>query len=494
MLRWTTVGCVLAGFILALTATQQEANAVTRKPDKPNIILINMDNFGYGELGCYGGGITRGAPTPRIDRLAREGLRLTNFNVEAQCTPSRAALMTGRYAKRTGNASVPMFSDYYGLTQWEYTMAEMLSDAGYVTAMYGKWHLGNYEGRYPNDQGFDEWYGAPNSTDESAWPSQPRFMALVNEKVHPMMTSTQLLEGRKGEKSKEIAEWTLEQRREMDMVLTEKTMDFMQRQVKKDKPFFVYLPYTLTHYPVMPSKEFQDKSGNGLWGDVLMQIDYNIGRLLDTIDKLGIKDDTIFIFTADNGAEMNPGYQGWAGPWSGTYFTAREGSLRVPFIMRWPGKVPADAASNEIVHQMDLFTTFARIAGGKVPTDRIIDGVDQTDFFLGQQKRSNRDGFVIYVGEDIFGAKWRNYKMLTKHVIGGPGYESREWGYGNVVNGLAFYDLYADPREAYPWTKDTPVQFWRRFPLTKLVADHAKSLAAEPPIKPGTQDPYVPPK
>jgi len=152
---------------------------------KPNIVLIFMDNFGYGELGVYGGGITRGAPTPRIDTLAEEGIRLTNFNVEAQCTPSRSALMTGRYAIRSGNGSVPITTGMYGLTQWEITMAEMLSDAGYATGMFGKWHLGHTKGRFPTNQGFDEWYGIPNSTDESLWPDQPQFNEVVKENLSP---------------------------------------------------------------------------------------------------------------------------------------------------------------------------------------------------------------------------------------------------------------------------------------------------------------------
>lgn len=160
-----------ASFVVAPAHAQSGAE----QTNKPNIVLINMDNFGYGELGVYGGGITRGAPTPRIDELASEGFRLTNFNVEAQCTPSRAALMTGRYAVRTGNGSVPLTVADYGLTKWEYTMPEMLSDAGYATGMFGKWHLGQSKGRYPTDQGFDEWYGIPNSTDESLWPAQQDF-------------------------------------------------------------------------------------------------------------------------------------------------------------------------------------------------------------------------------------------------------------------------------------------------------------------------------
>ncbi len=148
---------------------------VFAEDEKPNIVLVFMDNFGWGEPGFNGGGIVRGAATPRMDRLASEGLRLTNFNVEVQCTPSRSALNTGRYAIRSGNGTVPMGEGEYGLVQWEVTMAEMLSDAGYATGMYGKWHLGRTKGRFPTDQGFDEWYGVPNSTDESVYSSLPGF-------------------------------------------------------------------------------------------------------------------------------------------------------------------------------------------------------------------------------------------------------------------------------------------------------------------------------
>jgi arylsulfatase len=153
---------VAASAVVALLAGSASAQDA-----KPNVLLINMDNLGYGELGVYGGGVTRGGSTPRLDKLAAEGLRLTSFNVEAQCTPSRTALMTGRHAVRTGNASVPVDNEVYGLVQWEYTMAEMFSDAGYATAAFGKWHLGDRPGRFPTDQGFDEWWGIANSTDES---------------------------------------------------------------------------------------------------------------------------------------------------------------------------------------------------------------------------------------------------------------------------------------------------------------------------------------
>jgi arylsulfatase A-like enzyme len=185
---------------------------------QPNIVLILMDNLGYGELGVYGGGILRGAPTPRIDELAGEGARLLNFNVEAQCTPSRAALITGRYAVRTGNGSVPIHTPRYGLVQWEITLSKMLSEAGYATGAFGKWHLGHTEGRFPTDQGFDEWYGIPNSTDEAYWPDNPLFRPASN----PFATAEHVMEGKKGEIPEKVKVYDLDVRRVIDREITDK--------------------------------------------------------------------------------------------------------------------------------------------------------------------------------------------------------------------------------------------------------------------------------
>jgi arylsulfatase len=454
---------------------------------RPNIVLIFMDNFGYGELGVYGGGITRGAPTPRIDSLAEEGIRLTNFNVEAQCTPSRSALMTGRYAIRSGNGSVPITTGMYGLTQWEITMAEMLSDAGYVTGMFGKWHLGHTKGRFPTDQGFDEWYGIPNSTDESLWPDQPQFNEVVKENLSPFAVPEYVYEGNKGSDPKKVKVYDSELRPEIDRECTDRAKDFIKRQAEAGKPFFAFRPYTQTHMPVIPSKEFAGRSGNGDWGDVLMQIDVYTGELLDTLDELGIADNTIFIFTSDNGPEMLPGHNGWSGPWRGSYFTGLEGSLRVPFIMRWPGKIPAGMVSNEIVHEMDLFPTLANIAGGTVPNDREIDGVDQSEFFLGKKNKSNRDGLIVYVGNELFGIKWRNWKMMFQEVERGTD-ERKTFDFPR------FFNLYSDPKEEYPLTKATAGHFWVRWPMSELLKAHLASLKREPPIISGTPDPYTPAK
>ena len=450
---------------------------------KPNIVLVLMDNLGWGELGVYGGGIIRGAPTPRLDQLASEGFRALNFNVEAQCTPSRAALMTGRYAVRTGNGTVPLFTPIYGLTQWEVTLAEMLSDAGYATAAFGKWHLGDSPGRYPTDRGFDQWYGIPNSTDESFWPQSPRF----RPESSPLAKFEYVMEGRNGETPKEVKVYDLDARQMIDAELTERAIDFMHREVTAHKPFFVYIPYTQVHFPNLPEPAFKGKTRNGDFADVLMQTDAYVGRLLDAIDNMGVRDNTVFIFTSDNGPEMFAPYYGFSGPWRGTYFTAMEGSLRVPFLIRWPGHIPAGTISNEIIHEMDLFPTLSRIAGGKLPNDRIIDGVDQLDFLTGNQQQSNRDSVIIYVGNDLFGVKWRNWKMMMKTLSAGYGEAVSEY------NTPLFFDLLVDPKEEHPTDPRIVEDLWVRFPLTKALADHLASLKKEPPIPPGTLDPYVPP-
>ena len=453
--------------------------------EKPNIVLIFLDNFGYGEPGFNGGGVLRGAPTPKMDKLATEGLRLTNFNVEVQCTPSRSAIMTGRYAIRSGNGTVPLGEGVYGLVQWEVTMAEMLSDVGYATGMYGKWHLGRTKGRFPTDQGFDEWYGIPNSTDESVYTSLLGF-------EESNLPETYVMESTKGKEPKKVRPYRLDYRPIIDRDLTDKAMDFMERQAKAEKPFFVYLPYTATHFPTMPHPDYDGKTGNGAWADLLTQIDDYTGELLDKIDELGIKDNTIFIFTADNGPEANDpngtsitnetAYHGTAGPWRGTLFTGYEGALRVPFVIRWPGKIAAGHASDEIVHAMDLFPTLAGIVGGKVPNDRAIDGIDVSDFFLGKKTESGRDGFIVYMGNDIFGVKWKNWKLHFK--------EQEAWnGVLKTYTMPRIYNLYSDPQERenvlFPHT-------WVPKAALGQLVEHKMSFAKYPPIKAAQKDPYVP--
>ncbi|SHN87142.1 arylsulfatase [Bradyrhizobium erythrophlei] len=442
----------------------------------PNILFMLVDNLGYGELGVYGGGATRGAPTPRIDRLASEGLRLTNMNMEAQCTPSRSAILTGRYAIRSGTHSVPFGGVADGLTQWEVTLAESLSAAGYATALNGKWHLGSHNGRLPNDQGFDEWYGIPRITDEAMWPGSPGYSPNI-------MPPEQIMEGRKGEPSRDVKIYDLEQRRLIDAEITRRSIAFMERQARTKKPFFAYATLTQPHLPTLPNPAFVGKTGNGDWADMLAEMDHNVGEMLDAVDRLGIRDETIVIFASDNGPEFLRDWEGWAGPWKGQYFTAWEGGIRVPFLIRWPGKVPAGRVSDEIVHAVDLFPTLAKFAGAEVPKDRPIDGVDQSDFFTGKTEKSARDGILIWCADRLQAVKWKNFKV---HF-----YQQETMVSPPVKLAIPLlFNLYTNPRE----DQDKQItDSWIFGPVLKMVGEFEASTKKYPLIAMGTPDPYVPP-
>ena len=469
--------------LLALTAFM--SGQAQTSSEKPNIILIYMDNFAYGELGSYGGGITRGAATPQIDKLADEGFRSTNFNVEAQCTPSRANLMTGRYAIRTGCTSVPGDLNIpYGLTQWAYTMPEMLSDAGYSTAMYGKWHLGNRPGRFPTDQGFDEWWGIPNSSNIAEWVDNPRVPKELVSKV----PTPEILTAVKNGIPTSVKSFDLKQKAAMDGELTDMTIGYINKHAKDKKPFFVFLPYTNTHIPRIPSPEFDGKTGNGAGADILLQTDTYVGRIMKSLKDNGIDDNTIVIFTSDNGGDFYED-NSFPGMWRGTYFTGLEGSLRVPFIIRWPGKIPARSVSNEILLSADLMVTLAEVAGGTLPTDRIYDGKNELDFLMGKKDKSEQEVVIAYVADQIHAVKWRNWKGAFKGL---------DQGYGTPVMEYpipVFYDLYSDPREEKPYSKEAlQGNSWIVSPIMMSLRAHLKTLEEEPPIKTGTVDPYTPVK
>jgi arylsulfatase len=439
------------------------ASSFVGAANKPNIVLVLMDNFGYGEVGVYGGGILRGAPTPRIDSIAAEGFQLTNYNVEAECTPSRAALMTGRYGIRTRQRPEgPPRGVWYGITAWEITLAEMLTALGYATGMFGKWHLGAAEGRYPTDQGFDEWYGIPKSSDQAFWPDSDSFQDDAGVELTRVMTST------RNQKPKKHEVYGRAKRATIDREITDHAIDFIKRKANAGQPFFAFLPYTQTHEPVDAHPDFKGTTRNGSFADVLAQTDAYVGELLDTVDELGLKHNTIFIFTSDNGREGIRRSFGFTGPWRGTMFSPWEGSLRVPFLVRYPGKIPAGRVSNDIVHAIDIFPTLANFVGGDIPRDRVLDGVDQSTFLTGKSPASARESMVIYIGNHLFGAKWRNWKMLNKE-IDSESYAIQEMAYPS------FYNLIVDPKEEEPekfYLDDT----WVDVPLEKVVEEHVASI------------------
>jgi len=444
---------------------------------KPNVVVMLVDNLGWGEIGTYGGGVLRGAQTPRLDALADEGMKLLNFNVEPQCTPSRSALMTGRHPIRSGTTKV-VWGMLYGLTQWEKTLPELFTEAGYSTGMFGKWHLGDTNGRFPTDQGFDEWYGIPNTTDESLFYSSRNF----DEKIAKV---PYIMEGERGEKVSQVKPYTIENRRLIDEELTLRTIDFMERKVKDKEPFFAYIPFTQPHIPTLPHPDFEGRTGNGNYADVIEEIDYRAGQILDALKRLGIDDNTIVVWTSDNGPEEAAGHHGTAGFWRGHYFSALEGSLRTSFMIRWPENIPSGSVSNEIVHITDLLPTFAKVAGYQVPKDRIIDGKDQLNFFLGKQEASNREGFPVYNGDDLFAYKWRNFKI---HFV------EQDGMFGSIrkLNFPRGHNLILDPKELYPIDGNNASEGWALPYVSSKIVDFNKSLHLEPPIPLGTPDPYVP--
>jgi len=449
--------------------------AESKTAKRPNIVLVLADNLGWGELGCYGGGILRGAPTPRIDQLASEGLRLTNFNVESDCVPTRSALMTGRHPIRTGAIQSVPAGLPQGLIPWEITLAQLLSGRDYATGIYGKWHLGDRPGRYPHERGFDEWYGIPRTTNESMFTSSPGF----DPKVVPL---PYVMEGRAGGKARNVGVYDLDMRRRIDAELVARARRFMRRQVRAKQPFFCYVPLTQLHYPTIPHLDFAGRTGAGDFADSMVEMDYRVGQLLDEVDALRVREQTLFIFASDNGPEFRRPWRGTAGPWTGTYHTSMEGALRAPCMMRWPGEIPSSGVSNEIVHVTDLYPTLARVAGAGLPRDRPIDGVDQLDFLRGRRAKSAREGFVYYIKQELRAAKWRDWKM---HIVwepepnAGPNHLETPW----------IFNLLRDPKEE----TDVGNQYsWVRRPLRVLINEFQESLKAHPPIAPGAPDDHVP--
>ena len=247
--------------------------------DKPNIVYFHVDNLGYGELGCYGGGILRGADTKRSDQFARQGFQLLNYVPGVQCTASRTALMTGRHAMRTGNHTVAMAGAESGIVAWERTLGDVFSDGGYATMCLGKWHIGDCDGRWPSDHGFDTWYGPPHSYDEALWETDPWYV-LGRDPVAYM------LEGRKGEKLEQRPKLTFDVKVNADVEYKKRAFGFMEENAKSKRPFFLYFNDSLMHMPVTPRDEYKGKSGNGDFADCLLQLDGDFGELLDKIEAL----------------------------------------------------------------------------------------------------------------------------------------------------------------------------------------------------------------
>lgn len=448
--------------------------SIVNAQSKPNIVLIFPDNIGIGEVSSYGG--NRGVPTPNIDKLGSEGIRLTNFNVEYSCTPSRIAILTGRYAARAGD-------DYYaGTTLWENTIAEHLQSAGYATAHFGKWDLGadNWLGkREPTQQGFDEWYGIPGTS---------HFSQFTSMKGYPKdLKIPYVWEGVKGQISTKVKPFDLEARRVIDREAAEKSVNFIKKHAEKKQPFFLYYPMTQLHFPALPHPDKAGTTDAGDMGDAMADVDFNVGLILKELKRLGIENNTLVIWCTDNGAEMRRPWRGTSGPWRGYYNSAMEGGVRTPCIIRWPGHIKAGQVSNDILHEVDLLPTIAAAVGiSDIPAqDRIIDGVNQLPFLTGSQKHSSRESAIFMNRQGgVMAVKWRDWKFWYNFKTEMPDPEPD--------NQIRLFDLRVDPQEEidvkdhYPWVIGI---------MDSIVRDYELSLIKHPRVtaQANEADPYLPP-
>lgn len=464
---WVKVCIVFAVFAMmcATTPLKAEANQLKKKP---NIVFVLVDNWGFGDISVQGSLV----PTPHIDKLASEGLRLTNYNVESQCTPTRSAIHTGRMPIRSGTHKVT-YGLPYGMASWEYTIAELLSDTGYKTALIGKWHLGDREGRIPTDQGYDEWrVGIMNTTDEAGYSAAPQWDPKLMGQPYAYQST-------RGKAAEKLFPLTVKDRGEIDQKITDESVAYIKRHAKGDKPFYLYVGLTQVHPPMVASKQFDNASKAGVYSDILMQVDHHVGMMLDAVDEAGIGDDTIFILTGDNGTIENV-LGGSNGVFRGG-FTGYEGGMRTVGMLRWPKTIEAGRVSDEIVASQDWLPTLAKIVDAEnlVPTDRPIDGVDQSDFMIGKKETSNREHIACYIGDDVFSFKWRNFKihMQTAEDLFAP------------VQRYIFpvvYDVKNDPGEHVNlMVEDKFAYSWVYIPMGRILGAAHMSMVEYPNIKPG---------
>lgn len=421
-------------------------NNKTQIKGSPNIVLIVADDMGYGDLGSFG---ATQYSTPNLDELATEGVRFTDFYVsQPVCSASRAAILTGCYSNRVGITGALGPHSEIGLNPDESTIADLLKKAGYNTAAIGKWHLGHQKEFLPLQQGFDEFLGLPYSND-----MVPFFYdgtRNIPEAYKRKLTYPELPLIKGNDKIRELK--TLKDQDILTTLYTETAIDFIERS--KDTPFFLYFAHSMPHVPLAVSSKFKGKSEQGLYGDVIMEIDWSVGQIMKTLEKNGISKNTLVIFTSDNGPWLNFGnHAGSTGGLREGKGTTFEGGQRVPCIMRWPGIIPEGLISNKLATTMDLLPTVVSIAGAAFPNKKI-DGVDILPLMKGDKDANPRKSLYYYYGKNsleavsdgewklIFPHKYRSYNLMPG-INGLPG----EYGKGEI--GLELYDMRRDPGERY---------------------------------------------
>ncbi len=455
---------------------------------KPNFVVINIDDLGYADVGAFGSTLNR---TPHIDRMAEQGLRLTHFYAAPSCSPSRAALMTGCYPKRVlpiPNVLFPVAS--VGLNPEEVTMAEVLRDAGYRTACIGKWHLGDQLPFLPTEQGFDYFVGLPYSNDMGAAadgaksnlgepiPDAAENAARIKaagEDPHPET-------GLKGRRTpplpfveNRVVIGRVKQEEQQAVVETFTTAAEKFIRENANKPFFLYLPHSAVHFPLYPGKDWVGKSGNGLYGDWIEEVDAGVGRILDTLRELGIEDSTLVFFTSDNGGTS----RGSNAPLHGHKGSTWEGGVRVPAIAWWPGTIPAHTVSDAITGMQDILPTFASLAGVPPPADRKLDGINISDILLGKKDAAGHEVLHYFSGFELEAIRRGRWKL--HFGIDDPPTETFTEG---RPSGLVLFDLEKDPGETTDLARAYP-------DVVNELVTLAKEMDADLGIKPESKGPGV---
>ena len=367
-------------------------------PGPPNIVLIFTDDQGYNDVGVYG---AADIATPNLDQMAKEGTMLTSYySAQAVCSASRAGILTGCYPNRIGihNALGP--GNTHGINTSETTLAEMLKSQGYATAIFGKWHLGHHKKFLPTRHGFDEWFGIPYSND--MWPYHPQQGPVFNFPDLPLYENETVID-------------TLQEQSQLTTQITERSVDFINRN--KDNPFFLYVPHPQPHVPLFVSEKFKGKSGRGLYGDVIMEIDWSVGQITEALKANGLEENTIIIFTSDNGPWLSYGnHAGSAYPLREGKGTAWEGGQREPFIIKYPKGIPAGKVIDEPVMAIDILPTIAEETQATLPKT-IIDGKSVLSLLKGTTEKGPQEAYFFYYRvNELFGVRYGKWKLYFPHT------------------------------------------------------------------------------
>jgi arylsulfatase A len=400
--------------VVALTLPSSWLRAADA-PVKPNIVLILMDDMGYGDIGPFNPRTKN--RTPHLDRMAREGMKLTSFYAAPVCTPSRAQVLTGCYAKRVSLPAVIFPAAPVGLSADEATVAGLLKKQGYATMAIGKWHVGDQPEFLPTQRGFDHYLGLPYSNDMGGeWDGAPDAPQGQRKPPLPLVRDDKVIETLKPADQDRLTER-----------YTDEAVKFLRAH--KDEPFFLYLPHTAVHVPLHPGKDFRGQSANGTYGDWVEEADASTGRVLDTLRELKLDEKTLVVFTSDNGPWLTQGKNGGeAGPLRGGKGGIYEGGMREPTIVWWPGHVAAGSTSDAVAGNIDLLPTFVNLAGGTVPADRKIDGADLSPLLLGKTMDSPRAAHYYFNGnrlEAVRSGPWKLAIAPQSENVGKPKEEEK---------------------------------------------------------------------